>query len=102
MGRQTYECEQLVVVLLGDLRGGWVQRTYIDDLESFLEKLVGLVGEMILDAILGGLVGLVYVDSLSWAAELGGSIAGIGGGAADGVVEYEDAGCAGAVQGGLV
>lgn len=79
--------------------GGRERWTYIDDLESLLEKLVRLVGEVVLNAVLGGLVRLVYVDSLPWAAELGRSIAGIRGGAADGVVEDEDAVCSRAGSG---
>lgn len=75
----------------------WGRRwTYIDNLEPLFEELVRLIGEMVLYSVLRCLVGLVDVDSLSWSAELRGSIAGIGGGAADGVVEDEDAVCAGA------
>lgn len=76
-----------------------MQRTYIDDLEAFPEKLVSLVGEMVLDSILRRFVGLVYMDPLPRATELGRPIAGISSGAADGVVEDEDAGCSSAVRG---
>jgi hypothetical protein len=46
---------------------------------------------VVLDAILGGFVGLVDVNSFSWATELGGSVADILGCTADCMVEDENA-----------
>jgi hypothetical protein len=73
-----------------------MQRTYINNLKPLLEQLIRLLREMILYAILRRLVSLINVNPLPWATELCRPIAGIGRGAADGVVEYENASCAGA------
>lgn len=62
------------------------------------EKLVSLVWEVVLDAVLGGFVGLVDVNSFSWATELGGSVADVLGCTAYGVVENENASGSSAAQ----
>jgi hypothetical protein len=64
--------------------------THIDDLEAFLEKLVGFIWEVVLHSILGRFIGLVDVDSLAWATEGGRPIASILGGTANRVVKDED------------
>jgi hypothetical protein len=53
---------------------------------------------VVLDTVLGGAIGLVDVDSFSWAAELDGSVTDIGGCAADGVVEDENPSCSSAAK----
>ena len=62
------------------------------------EKALGFVGEVVLDALGTGFVGLVDVDALDGAAEGLGGVGGVlvWGRAADGVVEDEDFGGAGA------
>ena len=65
--------------------------TYVNDLEAFLEKLVGLIGEVVLDTALGSLVGLVDVNSTCWATELAGYVADVGGCTADCMVKDENA-----------
>jgi len=65
-------------------------RAYVDDLETLLEKLVGFIWEVVLDAIFGRFIGLVDVDSLAWATEGGRPIASILGGTANRVVKDED------------
>jgi hypothetical protein len=72
--------------------------TYIDDLKALLEKLVGLVWEVVLDAVLGGAIGLIDVDSFPWAAELDGPVTDVGGCAADCVVEDENSSCSSAAE----
>jgi hypothetical protein len=74
--------------------------TYVDDLEALLDKFVGLIGEVVLYAVLGGSVGLVNVNSACWAAELAVYIADVGGRAADCVVEDQNARCSSAAEGG--
>jgi hypothetical protein len=64
--------------------------TYIDDLKALREKLICLNWEMVPDTVLRGAVGLIYMNSLSWAAELDGSVANVGGCAADCVVKDEN------------
>ena len=72
---------------------------HVDDLHPALEQLVRLVREVVRDPRERGFVGLVYVHALDWAAA-GGLGVGVGGRlAADGMVEYEDPGCAGSVVG---
>jgi hypothetical protein len=46
---------------------------YVDDLKAFLEKFISLIWEKILDGVLGGLVGLVDVNTLSWAKHISNS-----------------------------
>ena len=70
----------------------------VDDLITAFEKALGFVGEVVLDALRTGFVRLVNVDALNGAAE---GLGGVGwilvrGRAADGVVEDEDFGGAGA------
>lgn len=72
---------------------------YVDDLETLLEKLVGFIWEVVLDAVLRRAVGLVDVDSFPWPAQLGGPVADVGRCAADCVVEDENAVCASAAVG---
>ena len=73
----------------------------VDDLVAAFEEALGLGGEVMLDALGAGFVGLVDVDALDGAAE-GLQVVGwvgdtlVGGLAADGVVEDEDFGGAGA------
>jgi hypothetical protein len=71
--------------------------TYINNLKPLLKKLLRLIWQMILYAVLRRLVSLINMHPLPRPPELCGSIAGIGGGAADGVVKYEDACCSRAV-----
>lgn len=85
--------------------GQWVlqDRLYrppdVYNLVSTFKQFLGFVGQMVRDAVLGGWVGLVYVDSLHGAAQLGGSwVSGVEGGAPDCVVEDEDFGCAGSIE----
>ncbi len=69
----------------------------VDDLVAAFEEAVGVGGEVVLDAIGAGFVGLVDVDALDGAAKSGlGGVGSVGGLAADGVVEDEDLGGAGA------
>lgn len=70
--------------------------TYVDDLKALLEKLVSLIWEVVLHTVLRGAVGLIDVNSFPWAAELDGSIADVGGCAADCVVKNENASCSSA------
>jgi hypothetical protein len=70
--------------------------TYVDDLKALLEKLVGLFRKVVLDTVLRGAVGLVNVNSFSWAAELDGPVADVGGCAADCVVKDENPSCSSA------
>jgi hypothetical protein len=51
--------------------------TYVDNLVAFLEKLVGFVGEVILNTVLRGTIGLVDVYPACRAAELAGDVADI-------------------------
>ena len=44
--------------------------SYINDLEALLEKLVGLVWEVVFNPVLGGFIGLIDVNSFSWAIYL--------------------------------
>jgi hypothetical protein len=69
-----------------------VLQTYVDDLEPLFEKLVGLVGEVVLDAILSALVGLVDMNAFSWAAGYFArcAVAVVGGCTANRVVENVD------------
>lgn len=73
----------------------------VDNLVAAFEEAVGVGGEVVLDALGAGFVGLVDVDALDGAAEGFGGVGGalIGGLAADGVVEDEDLGGAGALVG---
>lgn len=71
-------------------------QTYVDDLKALLEKRVSLIWEVVLDAVLGGAVGLVDVNSLSWPAELRSSVADVGGCTTDCVIEDENASCSSA------
>ena len=72
----------------------------VDDLVAAFEEALGVGGEVVLDALGAGFVGLVDVDALNGAAE-GFGVVGrvgdtlVGGLAADGVVEDEDFGGAG-------
>jgi hypothetical protein len=43
-------------------------RTYIDDLEAFLEELVGFVGEMVPNSVLRRGVGLINMNAACWTA----------------------------------
>jgi hypothetical protein len=72
--------------------------TYVDDLKALLEKLVGLIWEVVLDTVLGCTVGLVDVNSFPGTAELYGPVADIGGCAADCVVEDEYSSCSSAAE----
>ena len=66
----------------------------VDDLVAGFEERVGFRGEVVRHAVLGGGVGLVDVHAVYGTAEAGGggsASAGICRGAADGVVEDEDA-----------
>jgi hypothetical protein len=72
-------------------------QTYIDDLEAFLEKVIGLIWQMMLDAILRGLIGLVDMNSFSWPTELGGSVSGISSCTTDCVIKNEDTSCSSTV-----
>jgi hypothetical protein len=72
--------------------------TYINDLKAPLEKLVSFVWEVVLDTVLRGFVRLVNVNSFSWAANLGGSIAEVSGCTADCVVKDENANCSSAAK----
>lgn len=73
---------------------------HVDDLHAAAQEPVGVLGEVVRDAGEGRVVGLVDVDPLDGAIDAG--VAGWMGRvwAADGVVEDEYAGCAGAVTGG--
>lgn len=97
MGRQTY-VELFVSIGLRCKKKEVVEWTYIDYLKAFFEEFGGFGGEVVFDAVFGGLVGLVDVDSFSWAAGYGASVAEINWGATDGVVENKDAGCSSAVE----
>lgn len=70
----------------------------VDDLVAAFEEALGVGGEVVLDALGAGFVGLVDVDALDGAAEGFGRVgdALVGGLAADGMVEDEDFGGAGA------
>ena len=75
----------------------------VDDLVAAFEEAVRVGGEVVADAVGTGFVGLVDVDALDGAAEglrlvgrVGGAV--VGGFAADGVVEDEDLGGAGAAR----
>ena len=70
----------------------------VDDLVAAFEKALGVGGEVVLDALGAGFVGLVDVDLLDGTAEGLGRLgdAHVIGLAADGVVEDEDLGGAGA------
>ena len=68
----------------------------VDDLVTGGEEGVGVGGEVVRDAVAGGVVGLVNVDTVDGAAEHVCWGALVLGRAPDGVVEYEDAGGAGA------
>ena len=70
----------------------------VDDLVAAFEEALGVGGEVVLDALRTGFVGLVDVDALNGAAEGVGRVGDtlVGGLAADGVVEDEDFGGAGA------
>ena len=48
--------------------------TYVDDLEAVLEELLGLVGEVVRDALEGGFVGLVDVDHADGSPESDGGV----------------------------
>jgi hypothetical protein len=63
----------------------------IDDLVAVGEKVFCLGGEMVRDSVAGGGIGLINMNTLHGATEVGG-VAGVDGGAADCVVEDEDAG----------
>ena len=69
----------------------------VDDLIAAFEEALGFLGEVVLDTLGTGFVGLVDVDALDGTTEVGGSAGWIviGGWAADGVVEDEDFGSAG-------
>ena len=67
----------------------------VDDLVAAFKEAVGLGGEVVSDALGAGFIGLVDMDALDRAAEgVGDGL--VGGWAADGVVEDEDLGSAGA------
>lgn len=73
----------------------------VDDLIAAFEETLSVGGEVVLDALKAGFVGLVDVDALNGAAEGLGLVGRVGDGlvvglAADGVVEDEDFGGAGA------
>ena len=75
----------------------------VDDLVAAFEEAVSVGGEVVLDALGAGFVGLVDVDALNGAAEGLGSVgwvseALVGGLAADDVVKDEDLGGAGAEE----
>lgn len=70
----------------------------VDDLVADAQEAFGVRGEMRGDAGAGGSVGLVDVDAVDGAAEVGCVAGGGGGGAPDGVVEDVDACCAGSVR----
>jgi hypothetical protein len=72
--------------------------TYIDDLKALLEKFVGLIWEVVPDTVLRGAVGLIYMNSLPWPAELDGPVANVGGCAADCVVKDENPSCSSAAE----
>ena len=63
----------------------------VDDLVAGFEQLISEIGQVMGDAGFGGAVGLVDVDSIDWAAERLRWVAHVFLGAADGVVEDEDA-----------
>jgi hypothetical protein len=71
--------------------------TYVDDLVALLEKLVDFIGEVVLNTVLRGTIGLVDVYPACRAAELAGDVADIEGSAANCVVEDENARCSSAV-----
>ena len=75
----------------------------VDDLETAFEEALGFVGEVVLDALGTGFVRLVDVDALDGAAEGSGGVGWVlvRGRAADGVVEDEDFGGAGAGKDGV-
>lgn len=94
MGRQTYSNSS------ARKRGrAAAVKIYVNDLEALLEKLVSLVGQVVLDAVLRSAIRLVNVDSLPRPAELSSPIADVGRCAADCVVKDENAGCSGAEEG---
>ena len=70
----------------------------VDDLIATFEEALSVGGKVVLDAFGAGFVGLINVDALDGAAEYfgGAGLALVGGLAADGVVEDEDLGGAGA------
>jgi hypothetical protein len=72
-------------------------KTYIDDLETLLKKLVGFLREMVSDAIFRGSIRLVNMYSACWAALLATNVANIRGSAANSMIEDENARCSGAV-----
>lgn len=51
--------------------------TYVDNLVALLEKLVGFVGEVVLNTVLRGTIGLVDVYPACRAAALAGDVADI-------------------------
>jgi hypothetical protein len=73
------------------------KETYVDDLVALLEKLVSFIGEVVLNTVLRGTIGLVDVYPACRAAELAGDVADIGGRTANCVVEDENARCSSAV-----
>lgn len=74
----------------------------VDDLVAAFEEAVGIVGQVVPDALGAGFVGLINVHALHRAAQVEpGGVGRVGGRAADGVVEDEDFGGAGAGQNGL-
>lgn len=72
--------------------------TYVDDLVALLEKLVGFVGEVVLDTVLRGTIGLVDVYPACRAAESASDVADIGGCAANCMVEDQNARCSSTVE----
>jgi hypothetical protein len=47
---------------------GFAIFTYINDLKSFLEKLIGFIGKVIFNTIFGGTIGLIDVNTTCWPA----------------------------------
>ena len=69
--------------------------TYIDDLEAFLEQLIGLIREKVFDSVDSRLVRLVNVNLLPWAR----SVWSVFGREASCVVEYDNSSGSSAVSG---
>ena len=85
------------------LADGLDRPPHVDDLVAAGEEAVGVRGHVVADAVRASAVGLIDVDALDRAAGGGGGGRGeetlVGGLSADGVVEDEDLGGAGAGKG---
>lgn len=70
IGRQAYISEVSNYIIN---RKKEIVLIYVDELIAFLEKFISLIWKMVLDENAGGLVGLVNVNTLSWAKNISNS-----------------------------